>query len=117
MPRIDAFLQIMSQVGASDLHIGDGSEPLVRINGLLEKTRHKALSIEEVRLLLYELLTDRQIERFEQTGEIDIAYTLEGFARFRVNMFKKHPGLAGAFRLIPQEIPTLDRLGFPDVLK
>ncbi len=117
MPRIDAFLQIMSQVGASDLHIGDGSEPLVRINGILEKTRHKTLSVDEVRLLLYELLTDRQIQKFEQTGEIDIAYTLEGLARFRVNIFKKHPGLAAAFRLIPQHVPTLDSLGFPGVLQ
>jgi twitching motility protein PilT len=111
MPRIDAFLQILSQVGASDLHIGDGSEPLVRINGSLEKTKHKVLSIDEVRLVLYELLTDRQIEKFEQTGEIDIAYTLEGFARFRVNIFKKHPGLAAAFRLIPRDLPTLDGVG------
>jgi len=117
MPRIDAFLQIMSQVGASDLHIGDGSEPLVRINGVLEKTKHKSLSVEEVRLVLYELLTDRQIERFEETGEIDIAYTLENFARFRVNIFKKHPGLAAAFRLIPKDVPTLDTLGFPEILK
>jgi twitching motility protein PilT len=117
MPRIDTFLQIMSQVGASDLHIGDGSEPLVRINGVLERTRHKALSVDEVRLLLYELLTDRQIQKFEQTGEIDIAYTLEGLARFRVNIFKKHPGLAAAFRLIPRGVPTLDELGFPAVLK
>jgi len=117
MPKIDAFLQIMSQVGASDLHIGDGSEPLVRINGVLEKTKNKPLTIDEVRLLLYELLTDRQIDKFEQTGEIDIAYTLEGSARFRVNIFKKHPGLAAAFRLIPREVPTLDALGFPEVLK
>jgi len=117
MPRIDAFLQIMSQVGASDLHIGDGSEPLVRINGVLEKTKHKALSVEEVRLVLYELLKDRQIEQFEKNGEIDIAYTLEGSARFRINIFKKHPGLAAAFRLIPKDIPTLDSLGFPDILK
>jgi twitching motility protein PilT len=117
MPRIDAFLQIMSQVGASDLHIGDGSEPLVRINGVLDRTKHKALTVDEVRLLLYELLTDRQIQKFEQTGEIDIAYTLEGFARFRVNIFKKHPGLAAAFRLIPRDVPTLDALGFPEVLK
>ncbi len=117
MPRIDAFLQIMSQVGASDLHIGDGSEPLVRINGVLEKTKHKELTVDEVRLLLYELLTDRQIQKFEQTGEIDIAYTLEGYARFRVNIFKKHPGLAAAFRLIPRDVPTLDVLGFPEVMK
>jgi twitching motility protein PilT len=90
---------------------------MVRINGVLEKTKHKPLTVEEVRLLLYELLTDRQIQKFEQTGDIDIAYTLDGLARFRVNLFKKHPGLAAAFRLIPREIPTLDALGFPEVLK
>ncbi len=117
MPRIDTFLQIMHEVGASDLHIGDGSEPLVRINGVLEKTKHKPLSVDEVRILLYELLTDRQIEQFEEAGELDVAYTLPGVARFRINIFKKYPGLAAAFRLIPQEIPTLDGLGFPEVLK
>ncbi len=112
MPRIDAFLQIMSQVGASDLHIGDGSEPLVRINGVLERTKNKALTVDEVRFLLYELLTDRQIQKFEQDGDIDIAYTLEGFARFRVNIFKKHPGLAAAFRLIPRTSLRSTRSGF-----
>ena len=117
MPRIDAFLKIMQQVGASDLHIGAGSEPLVRINGVLEKTKHKVLSEEEMRILLFELLTDPQIERFEKQGEIDLAYSLKDVGRFRINMFKKYPGLAGAFRIIPQEIPTLDQLGFPAVLK
>ena len=117
MPRIDTFLQIMQDVGASDLHIGDGSEPLVRINGILEKTKHKVLSEEEVRILLYELLTDSQIEQFEKIGELDLAYSLPDIARFRINMFKKYPGLAAAFRIIPKDIPTLDNLGFPEILK
>ena len=117
MPRIDTILEIMQEVGASDLHIGDGSEPVVRINGILEKTKHKKLSTEEVRLLLYELLTDQQIEAFEGIGEIDVAYTLAGVARFRINIFKKFPGLAAVFRLIPDDIPSLDDLGLPEILK
>jgi len=117
MPRIDKFLKIMQDVQASDLHIGAGSEPLLRINGVLEKTKHKALSEEEVRILLYELLADNQIEHLEKTGEIDLAYSIPGMARFRINMFKKYPGFAASFRIIPQDIPTLDSLGFPEVLK
>ena len=117
MPRIDKFLQIMHDVEASDLHIGAGKEPLLRINGVLEKTKHKVLTEDEVRILLYELLTDNQIEHLEKAGEIDLAYSIPGMARFRINMFKKFPGYAAAFRMIPQGIPTLDSLGFPKVLK
>ncbi len=119
MPKIDAFLKILYDVGASDLHIGNEAAPMVRINGVLEKTKYKELSEEEVRILLYELLTDNQIETFEEIGELDFAYTLSGAGRFRVNLFKKYPGLAAAFRLIPSKIPSLESLGFPfpDVLK
>ena len=117
MPRIDAFLKIMKKVGASDLHILDGAVPYFRINGILERTRYRALSVDEARILIYELLTDSQIETFEKLGEIDIAYTLSDVARFRINIFKKYPGLAAAFRIIPHEIPDLDSLGFPPVTK
>jgi twitching motility protein PilT len=117
MPRIDAFLKIMKKVGASDLHILDGDVPHFRINGVLERTQYKTLSVDETRILLYEFLTDSQIETFEKRGELDIAYTLDGFARFRINIFKKYPGLAATFRLIPHEIPDLDSLGFPPVVK
>lgn len=117
MPRIDAFLQIMQEAGASDLHLSSECVPMLRINGLLKKARHRPLSVDEVRLLMYELLTDRQIERLEREGELDCAYTLQGVARFRINVFRKHPGLAAAFRIIPHSVPTLEALGFPDVLK
>lgn len=117
MPRIDAFLQVMQKYGASDLHLCDGAEPMLRINGVLERTQHKELTTDEVRVLLYELLTDTQIEHFEREGDIDLAYTVPGVARFRINMFRKYPGLAAAFRSIPCQVPTLDGLGFPPVLK
>ncbi len=117
MARIDAFLKIMQEAGASDLHLSTGCTPMLRINGEMEGAKHRPLTGEEVQLLCYELLTDAQIERFESHGELDCAYTLEGVARFRIHLFRKFPGMGAAFRIIPHEVPTLDSLGMPDVLK
>lgn len=117
MAKLDAFLQIMRQEQASDLHLAADCAPMLRVNGQLEKSTHRALSGEEIRLLIYELLTDAQVQSFEEEGELDVAYTLEGVGRFRINIFRRHPGIAGAFRIIPHEMPTLSQLGFPPVLQ
>lgn len=117
MPRIDAFLKIMREAGASDLHVGDGYAPILRMHGILEPTRHRVLAPGEVKILLYELLADAQIRELESAGEIDIMYAAPEIARFRINIYRKHEGLGAAIRIIPNEIPTLDGLGFPDALK
>jgi twitching motility protein PilT len=107
----------MQQSHASDLHLSADCAPVLRINGLLEPAKHRPLSTEEVQLLLYEVLTDSQIQMFEEEGELDCAYSLPGVARFRINIYKKYPGLAGAFRIIPHHIPTLEELQFPRILQ
>lgn len=117
MPRIDAYLRIMQQAGASDLHVGDGYAPILRLHGALEPSAHRALTAEEVRILVYEMLTDGQIQALEEAGELDFTYTLPDVARFRVNAYRKHEGMAAAFRIIPNRIPTLDDLNFPASLK
>ena len=117
MAKIDAFLRIMQENDASDLHIGAGFEPMLRIHGVLEKTSHRQLTPDEVKVLVYELLTDVQIEALEKHGELDCAYTLDGVARFRINVFKKYPGMAAAFRIIPHNMPTLESLGIPDAIE
>jgi twitching motility protein PilT len=117
MAKIDAFLRIMHEHGASDLHIGTGFEPMLRIQGVLEKTNHRPLTEDETKVLVYELLTDAQVEILERDGELDCAYTLPNVARFRINVFRKHPGVAAAFRIIPHNIPTLDSLDMPEILK
>jgi twitching motility protein PilT len=117
MPRIDAFLKVMRDAGASDLHIGDGYSPILRLHGVLEPAKHRVLTTEEIRILLYEMLADAQIRELEEAGEIDVMYAVPGVARFRVNIYKKHEGLGAAIRIIPGKIPTLDGLGFPDTLK
>jgi twitching motility protein PilT len=117
MPKIDTFLKIMQEADASDLHLSADNKPVLRVNGVLQQARHRELTADEVRILVYEILTDDQIGRFEEKGELDCAHTIEGIARFRIHVFKKHPGLAAAFRIIPNQVPTLDDLGLPGVLK
>ncbi|MBE0566479.1 MAG: type IV pilus twitching motility protein PilT [Krumholzibacteria bacterium] len=117
MPRIDAFLKIMRNHGVSDLHLSANTEPRLRINGDLQRGEHRQLSEDELKIIMYELLTDTQIGQLEANGDLDCAYTLPGVARFRINIYRKHPGLAAAFRMIPNEVPTLESLGFPPVLK
>ena len=66
MPRIDAFLKIMQEQGASDLHLSAGSEPMLRINGILERARHRPLSSEELHRAL-ERIYSLDFERFDDT--------------------------------------------------
>ncbi len=117
MPRIDAFLKVMQETGVSDLHLSANTEPMLRINGVLQRAEHRPLSEDELKIIIYELLTDTQIKHLEAKGDLDCAYTLPGVARFRINVYKKFPGLAAAFRIIPNQIPTLDEMGLPEVLK
>lgn len=116
MARIDTFLRIMREAGASDLHLAAESPPVLRISGDLQPADHRPLSEDEVRLLVYELLTDVQIRHFEECGELDCAHTIEGTARFRLHVFRRHPGLACAFRVIPHEVPTVASLGLPEAI-
>lgn len=107
----------MQEKNVSDLHLSANSEPMLRINGVLQRAAHRQLSEDEVKIIIYEILTDAQIKHFETKGDLDCAYTLPGIARFRINVYKKYPGLTAAFRIIPNQIPTLDDLGFPPILK
>ncbi|MCK5126936.1 MAG: type IV pilus twitching motility protein PilT [candidate division Zixibacteria bacterium] len=113
MAQIDELLQIVKSADASDLHLVAGSVPMIRIGGLLEKTRHRTLSDQEIRHLIYEILTDKQIRSFESTGDLDLAYGIHGVARFRLNIYSTQSGIAAAIRLIPDQILDLQDLGLP----
>ncbi|MFH1687082.1 MAG: type IV pilus twitching motility protein PilT [bacterium] len=114
MPRIDELLNIVKTADASDLHLVAGCVPMVRVNGQLEKTRHKRLTAENVKYLIYEILTDDQIRRFENSGDMDLSYGLPGVARFRINVYRAFTGISAAVRLIPDQILDLKYLGFGD---
>ena len=113
MAQIDAFLKLMNEQGASDLHLSAGTQPLLRIRGELERIKYKNLENDELRTLLFEITPEEKIKEFEETGDIDFAHEIPELARYRVNFFRQLHGIGAVFREIPSKILTLDELGLP----
>ncbi len=116
MPQIDEILRHMKDLDASDVHLVTGAPVTFRILGDLIPANEHPLSRQEIELLLYEILTSAQIENFEHNWDLDTAYTITGYARFRVSCFQHHRGPGAVMRLIPEDPPTLASLGFPEIV-
>jgi twitching motility protein PilT len=117
MARIDEYFIEMKERGASDLHMVIGFPPMLRLRGELTPTSHPVLTPESNRDLLFEMLNENQQATLESHRDFDMAYELEGVARFRCNFLYQHRGVGAVFRLIPTEILTLEQLQMPPVLK
>jgi twitching motility protein PilT len=103
--------------GASDLHISSGAPPMLRIDGALGPIADgKPWSREVVRETLMGLLSPYERQRFEESLELDFAYTLTANARFRVNYYMDRGAMSAAFRIIPNEVKQLAQLGIPEVV-
>jgi twitching motility protein PilT len=114
---IDTLLEQMVAHNASDLHITVGSPPVLRLRGHLHRIdQHERLSADDTRQLLYRILSTEQQKQLELNKQIDLSYSMPGLARFRVNIYSQRESLAGAFRLIPAELKTLEELGVPKSL-
>src|SRR3954451_4800335 len=112
----DVMLETMRE-GASDLHLTAGSPPLIRIRGQLRTLDTPKLTPQAVREIAHSILTDDQRKWLENDWQIDFAYSLPGAARFRVNAYFQRASIGAAFRLIPSDMPRLDSLGLPPVLR
>jgi len=117
MAKIDAYFREMKERGASDLHMIIGFPPMLRLRGDLIPTEHPVVTAESNRDFLFEILTEDQQSTLESHRDFDMAYELEGVARFRCNFLYQHRGVGAVFRLIPTDIMTLEQLQLPPVLK
>src|SRR5438445_7024733 len=117
MARIDSFLRLVAEQGASDLHFHAGNVPIIRHEGELMPLPFRILSEVETSRFLLEIMSPEQRAEFERTQESDFVYTVEGAARFRANVFVQSHGLGAVFRVIRNEVPTLEMLGLPLAVK
>ncbi len=117
MAELDKFFNYMVENEISDLHVSSGMRPLFRQFGELKPASDQILTHDVVKKLLFEILNDEQKATFEEKNDLDFAHELTGLARFRVNYFMQQRGMSGAFRLIPSTVESLDKLGFPEILK
>ena len=115
--HIDDLLRIVVEKGGSDLHVSVGVPPIIRVDGQLLPTNYEKVTPKDSQRLIYDILTDEQIQRFETQLELDFSYQLARLSRFRVNVYRDRGNVATAFRVIPSRIPTLRDLNLPPVLE
>ena len=115
---IEELLRQAVEKKASDIHFATDYPPTFRINGHIEFQDYlQTLEAAHIRHLAYQVLKPHVRQTFETNQELDTSYEIKGLARFRVNMYMDMHGIGMVFRVIPYEIPDLDSLGVPAIIK
>ena len=115
--QLTDLLAATAQQNASDLHIGVGRKPSIRIDGaLVELQQYEVVTPEVAEGLIFALLSPAQRATLDRDRQVDFAYTLEDKARFRANVYYQKGFLAAALRLIPNRIRTIEELGLPPIM-
>ena len=118
MARIDELFYYLRDHQGSDLHLAAGLEPRIRVHGSLEAVAGwPVLSHDELLSLLREIASEQDWEEYLGCGDLDFAYGLEGFARFRANFLRQENGCGAVFRIIPEKIVPLEELNLPKAIE
>lgn len=106
-----------SDLGASDVHINSKCEPIARVNGKFIKISNELLSKSDTEKMANELIGIQKFNEIKELGEYDFSISIKNLYRFRVNIYKQQDSYAIAARIINSEIPDLETLGLPNVVK
>jgi twitching motility protein PilT len=117
MARIDAFLKLGTDQGCSDIHFAVGLPPMLRMHGDLMPIKFRELSQGELEGYVAEIMTKPHQELLRKGLDVDFSYVSANGGRFRVNVYRKDTGVGATFRAIPTEVPTLERLDVPPIVK
>jgi twitching motility protein PilT len=116
--HINDLLKIATERRASDLHLKVGSYPIIRVSGhLMALSELSRLSQEDTIAMAFSIMSGRQKQKFKDHFEIDLAYSVPGLGRFRVNIFQQRGTVGLVLRVIPSKILTVEELMMPPVLK
>lgn len=115
--HIDEILRMAVDRKASDVHLTAGLPPMIRQDGEIVALPYEVLDANQTQRLIYEVLTDEHLQKFEQTHELDIGYTVKDLARFRMNVYMQRTSVSSALRLIPNRIPSFEELRLPPIIR
>ena len=115
--HIDDLLSMAVERNASDIHITAGLPPMIRLDGVIVPLPYEKLSDEESKRLVYDILKDEDLQKYEQNHELDFSYAVKGLARFRVNVYMQRNSVAAALRVIPNRIPSFEELRLPPIIR
>jgi len=118
MARVDELLRALKEQGGSDLHLAAGLAPRMRRKGSVAQIEGEPVYADEaLREMLREIASEDQWASYTECGDLDFAYGLEGVARFRANYLVQEHGAAAVFRIIPEDILSLGKLGLPPAIE
>ncbi|MCW5947823.1 MAG: type IV pilus twitching motility protein PilT [Fimbriimonadales bacterium] len=115
--HIDELLIECVERKGSDLHITANLPPTARIDGELVCFSYQPLESRQTQRLVYDILSDSHVQKFEETRELDFSHSIKGVGRFRVNVYMQRDSIAAAFRAIPTEIPSFETLRLPPIIR
>ena len=111
MAQLDELLTYLKDNDCSDLHLAAGLEPRVRAKGSIRVLEDRGvLGDDELRVLLKQIASPKHWHDYIETKDVDFAYGLEGVARYRANYFVQQNGAGAVFRIIPEEIVSIEKL-------
>lgn len=114
--KIDRFLKLMNDRGASDLHLSVGRPPMFRDSGQMDPIRYRVLDNRDF-VELMKPIAGKEWAKYKTRGDVDYSYEVPGVARFRVNMFMQERGYGAVFRIIPTKLMTFEQLGLPKTVQ
>ena len=115
--KLSELLRIAVEKDATDLYLVPKSPPMMKIGDDIVSIIEAPLTSVEIRQVADFMMNDEQREEFDRTLEMNFAYEREGAGRFRVNLYKSHAGISMVCRIVKMEIPSVDELLLPPVLK
>ncbi len=115
---MNRLLTVGAQNGASDIHFRPGDPPTYRVNGVLRTLKGEKLLPADTRQLALNLISIPEVQKdIDRLQEFDLSYAVPGVSRFRVNVYRQRGSLSVILRIIPADVPTIDGLGLPEVMK
>jgi len=111
------YLTLLAKNDGSDLYLSTGAPPCAKFHGKLKPLEKIAMKPGQIKDIAYTMMDEEQQHEFETELEMNLAYTISGIGRFRVNIFKQRNEISIVARNIVTEIPSVDTLGLPPVLK
>jgi twitching motility protein PilT len=116
--HVNDLLKLAVEKGASDLHLKVGSYPMARVHGhLVAASEEKQLDHEDLVEMAASVMSTAQRQKFKDSQEVDLAYSVPGLGRFRCNVFQQRGTIGCVLRVIPVTVKTLDELSLPPILK
>ncbi len=114
---VNPYLKLMAEKAASDLFFTTGAPVCMKVNGITQRISKTALQPGTVKKIAYEIMSEQQIREFEETKEMNLGISIVGGGRYRVNIYYQRGEVSIVIRYIKHEIPSLEKLGLPDILR